>query len=127
MNSADPSPAPRLAALLMALLAGTVLAAPRTAPAHDFPTIDRVLYVNDCMHAHPGPFYEMANKCACALDRLADEVSYDDYVTMSTAVNANSIAGEAGNSIRDTPSLQKQIHRYRDLQAKVQKACFITH
>ena len=87
--------------------------------------IDRVLYVQECMRNHPGAHYEMVNKCSCALDRLASEVSFDDYMTMNTAFNANSIGGERGNTIRDAESLQVQIRRYRELQSRIQKSCFI--
>ena len=95
------------------------------AQANDFPTVDRVLYVQECMRNHPGAHYEMVNKCSCALDRLASEVSFDDYMTMNTAFNANSIGGERGNTIRDAESLQVQIRRYRELQSRIQKSCFI--
>lgn len=92
----------------------------------EYPTVDRVLYVQECMRDHPGGFYEMVNKCACAFERTAAELSFDDYVTMSTAANANSIGGERGGYIRDTEALQKQIRSYRALQGKVKKACFVT-
>lgn len=95
------------------------------AMANDFPTVDRVLYVQECMRAHPGPHYEMVNKCACALDALAKEVKFDDYLTMNTASNANSIGGERGAYIRDTESLQVQIKRFRELQTRVKSGCFI--
>lgn len=95
------------------------------AGANDFPTVDRVLYVQECMKTHPGPYYEMVNKCSCALDKLADEVKFDDYVTMITVVNAISIGGERGGELRDNETLKPQIARYRELQAKVQKGCFI--
>ncbi len=107
-----------------ALGAGLLLAA-GSASANDFPTIDRVLYVQECVRNHPGPYYEMINKCSCALDALARQVSFDDYMTMSTATNANSIGGERGGYIRDVDSLQKEIRRFRDLQTKVQVGCFI--
>jgi len=107
----------------VAALSGTARAADRV---NDFPTVDRVLYVQECMRAHPGPHYEMVNKCACALDALAREVSFDDYVTMSTATNANSIGGERGNTIRDTEQLQAQIKRYRELQVRAKGGCFIS-
>lgn len=93
--------------------------------ANDFPTVDRVLYVQECMRAHPGPHYEMVNKCSCALDALAKEVKFDDYLTMNTASNANSIGGERGAYIRDTEALQVQIKRYRELQSRVKSGCFI--
>jgi hypothetical protein len=93
--------------------------------ANDFPTVDRVLYVQECIRAHPGSQFEMTNKCSCALDALAAEVKYDDYVTMSTVSKAMSIGGERGSSIRDVPSLEPQVKRYREVQAKAEKGCFI--
>ena len=102
-----------------------LLMASAAACANDFPTVDRVLYVQECMRAHPGPQFEMTNKCSCALDALAGDVKYDDYVTMSTISKAMSIAGEIGNAIRDAPSLEPQAKRYRKLQTKAEKGCFI--
>ncbi len=93
--------------------------------ANDFPTVDRVLYVQECMRAHPGPNYEMVNKCSCALDAVAVAVKFDDYVTMATASNANSIGGERGGYIRDSESLQVQIKRYRELQTRAKSGCYI--
>jgi hypothetical protein len=57
---------------------------------------------------------------------MASEVRYDDYVGMATVVNAMSIGGERGGTLRDNESVKPEIKRYRDLQAKVQKACFIS-
>ena len=94
--------------------------------ANDFPTADRVLYVQDCMKANPGPSFEMVSKCSCALDALAREVKYEEYVTMSTVVNAVTIGGERGSEMRDNESLKPVIKRYRELQAQAQKGCFIT-
>ena len=95
------------------------------AQANDFPTADRVLYVQECMRAHPGPQFEMINKCSCALDALSTSVKYKDYVTMSTISKAISIGGERGSAIRDVPSLEPQLKRYKELQAKAEKGCFI--
>jgi hypothetical protein len=77
------------------------------------------------MRAHPGGHYEMLNKCSCMLDAIASVLSYDDYVEMSTALNANTIGGEGGSAIRDAPLLQDQIKQFRAVQAKAQKSCFI--
>ncbi len=111
----------------LAALGGlATLATAAPALANDFPTADRVLYVQECMKTNPGPFYEMVNKCSCALDALAAEVSYDDYVNMTTVVNAITIGGERGGELRDNETVKPQIKRYRDLQAKVKQGCFIT-
>lgn len=96
-----------------------------SAHANDFPTVDRVLYVQECIRQHPGPQFEMTNKCSCALDALANKVSYDDYVTISTISKAMSIGGERGSTIRDAPSLEPQAKRYRELQLKAKEGCFI--
>lgn len=103
----------------------TLLMASAASHANDFPTVDRVLYVQECMRAHPGPTFEMTNKCSCALDALARDLSYDDYVTLSTIGKAMSIGGERGSSVRDVPSYEPQLKRYRELQAKSEKGCFL--
>lgn len=111
--------------LAAAAAAACVLAAP-PARANDFPTADRVIYVQDCIKAHSQrPPFEMLNKCSCALDTMAREVRYDEYVEMTTVVNAVTIGGERGGNLRDNESIKPQIKRYRDLQARVQKACLI--
>ena len=108
---------------LLALCA--LLLASAAAHANDFPTAERVLYVQECMRAHAGPQFEMIHKCSCVLDALAAELKYDDYVTLSTVSKAMSIGGERGGAIRDAPSLEPQAKRYREFQLKSEKACFI--
>lgn len=110
---------------LRPLLCATLVLLGGAASANDFPTVDRVNYVQECMRTHPGAHFEMVSKCSCALDALAKDVKYADYVDMSTASNANSIGGERGNTIRDTEMLQAKIKRYRDVQTRAKKGCFI--
>lgn len=108
--------------LPFALIAATFAA---SASANDFPTVDRVLYVQECMRSNPGPNFEMVNKCSCALDRIAEQVKFDDYVQMTTVVKAISIGGERGSELRDNETVKPQLGRWRELQAKAQAACFI--
>lgn len=109
---------------LLALLCLPLLAA---APvrANDFPTVDRVLYVQDCMRNNPGNYYEMVNKCSCALDAIAREVKHEDFVNMQTITNAMTIGGERGNDLRDNDTVKPQLRRWRELNGKAQKGCFI--
>lgn len=116
-------PIPRPLRAAGALAVGLLLAAP--ALAHDYPTADRVLYVQECVDEHPGPAFEMVHKCSCTIDRIARELPYDDFVSLSTASKATSIGGERGNVIRDTESVQKDIRRFRALQTEAKKGCFI--
>jgi hypothetical protein len=95
------------------------------ARAYDYPTADRVVFVQACMRDHPGPHYEMLNKCACTLDTIARDLPYDDFVDMSTATNANSIGGERGGAIRDVEPMQVLIRKFRQVQAAAKKSCMI--
>src|SRR5262245_42480981 len=125
----DPRPHERSRRLraVMAAAAAWLCAAllPQAARAHDYPTVDRVTYVQACMKDHPGSYYEMVNKCSCVIDRIAQDIPYDDYVTMSTATNANSIGGERGSYIRDVDALQQQIRKFRALQSQALKSCLV--
>jgi hypothetical protein len=111
-----------LALLLAAAPAGLARAQPQS---HDYPTSERVIYVEQCMRENPGPHYEMLSKCSCALDHIAQTTSYDDFVSMQTATNANTVAGERGNAIRDAEGLQKEVRAFRELQDAAKKSCFI--
>lgn len=115
-------PTLRAAAAALATLACATGAAAQT---NDYPTMDRVLYVQECMATHPGPQFEMVSKCSCALDAVAREVKFDDFVEMSTASKATTIGGERGSYIREAPGLQKDIKRFRELQSKAEKSCFL--
>lgn len=95
------------------------------AHANDFPTLDRVLYVHECMRDHPGTHYEMVSKCSCALDRLAGQISHSEYIAMKTAADARSIGGERGAYIRANKDEQKAGRRFVQLNNEAKKGCFI--
>ena len=107
------------------LLAALLIGSGAAYAANDFPTSARVIYVEDCIRANPGPYFEMVNKCSCAIDAMAEQVKYDEYTTMQTISNGMSIGGERGGAIRDVPSLQPDLKKYRELQVKVKNSCFI--
>ena len=112
--------------ILSATACALQVCAAAAATVNDYPTAERVIYVQDCVKNNPGPHFEMINKCSCALDALAREVKYDDYVTMTTIVNAMSIGGERGNNLRDNEPLKPQVKRFRELQAQAHKSCMIS-
>jgi hypothetical protein len=116
------SSVPALRKFCTALVAlGTSLAA----QAHDYPTLDRVRFVQECMRDHPGPHFEMTNKCVCTIDKIAQDMPHDVFVAGSTVANANSIGGERGNSIRDVAVLQDEVKLFRAAVSKAKGACFI--
>ena len=108
-----------LAGLLLLAVAGV-------AGAFDYPTVDRVEYVGDCIQRHPDvDRQEMVYKCSCAIDHIRKQLSYDAYVESSTAAKAFSVVGERGNVIRDSEGAMKLVKRYRKVEADAQEACFI--
>jgi len=92
----------------------------------DYPTLERVQYVQLCMREHPGPEFEIQSKCACALDRLAAELPYERYIQLSTEAKAISIGGERGGVMRDNDAVKQEVKQYRELQARAERACFLS-
>ncbi|MFM2066906.1 MAG: hypothetical protein RLZZ584_1815 [Pseudomonadota bacterium] len=108
-----------------ALLALGLFGASAAALAHDYPTVERVLYVQSCMRDHPGPAFEMVNKCSCAIDKLAEQIVFDDYVSLSTVANAITIGGERGAVLREAEPMQELARKFRKLNTDAKKSCFI--
>jgi len=107
------------AAIVLSTIAGN-------AAANDFPTIERVLFVEACARDHPDrPHQEMLYKCSCALDAIAAEYTYDQYVDLSTAFDAGQIAGERGAAVRESTTGQDLIKQFRAARAKAFNSCFI--
>jgi hypothetical protein len=98
--------------------------APCAVQAHDFPTSSRVEYVLECMQKHESK-YEYLYKCSCAIDHIAKQMTYDDYVTMSTAQRNQTLAGERGALFRDPPPVKEMASKYKVLQASADKACHV--
>jgi len=93
--------------------------------ANDFPTRARVEWVLTCMRDSKVPQQEAMYKCSCAIDAIADKVSYSTWVDLSTVANGMTIAGERGGVMRDLKDGRQQVASYRELQESAKKACFL--
>lgn len=102
----------------------TLLSLPACAWAHDFPTVQRVEYVLECMKTNGGK-QEYLYKCSCAIDRIAHQLSYDDYVEMSTALRNQTLSGPRGAEFRDPDSVKDMAQKYQAIQQAANKACFV--
>jgi hypothetical protein len=96
-----------------------------TAPAHDYPTVARVEYVNDCMGKN-GDKLAALYQCACAIDRIANALSYDDYVEASTYAKYATLPGQAGGIFRDSEHGRQLAKSFRDLEANALRGCGVT-
>jgi hypothetical protein len=109
----------RIPACALATLAGI-------AAANDFPTLERVLFVEACVRDHPDrPRQEMLYKCSCAVDAIAKEVEYEEFVEMATANDAGQIAGERGLAVRESNEGRMLASRFKELRSKAFQSCFI--
>lgn len=96
------------------------------AHANDYPTLDRVLFVEECMREQPDRSrQEMIYKCSCAFDEIAAKIPYASFIHLETASNALSIAGERGSSVR-TEEIQEQARNFRRVLAAAKNTCLIT-
>ena len=93
--------------------------------ANDFPTRARVEFVLTCMGESKAPPQESMYKCSCAVDAIADKVTYGTWVDLSTVANGITIAGERGGVMRDLQDGRKLVASFRELQDSAKRACFI--
>jgi hypothetical protein len=116
-----------LATALMGGLALQSVAMAQAIEDKEFKTLARVEFVLDCaqQYANKMPRQEQIYKCSCAMDRIAEEVGYEEYVELSTYANSISIAGERGAVIRDSQAARPKANRFRELMAKARKGCFL--
>ena len=98
------------------LLAGPAAAA--DSPVHDYPTVARVEFVQECISRHGGKL-ENLYQCSCAIDRIANALSYDDFVEASTYAQYSGLPGEGGGIYRDSD----QAKRYRETEAEAYRSC----
>jgi len=96
---------------------------PVSASAHDYPTAERVEFVFECMREYPGPEFEMLHKCSCAIDRIAETLSYDAFVEGSTLSKAVTIAGERGGVLRENDDAQAGARTFRALYKEARRQC----
>ncbi|MEA3108287.1 MAG: hypothetical protein QOI88_2892 [Gammaproteobacteria bacterium] len=90
--------------------------------AHDYPTVARVEYVNDCIGKNGGKLAALY-QCSCAIDRIANALSYDDFVESSTYAKYATLPGEGGGIFRDSDHARQLAKSFRDLEAKALRGC----
>lgn len=106
------------------LLPILLLGLPLPAAANDYPTIDRVEYVVDCLQAYGGQ-HEYLYKCSCAIDYIAGKLPHEEYIQISTGARGLSMAGERGAEFRDPGFVRKGANKFKALQTEANDYCLI--
>jgi hypothetical protein len=115
-----------LAGALVALSASLAAAQDEPKGGGEYPTIERVQFVEFCVREHPDRSrQEMLYKCSCAMDKVIAQMPYDEYVEASTAYFAGQIAGDRGVGVRESTVGHTLTDRYRAAHRKAMKDCLI--
>jgi hypothetical protein len=107
-------------AAVLALIVTTPLRA--DAPAHNYPTIARIEYVQECVNragGRQGTMYQ----CACAIDRIAEKLTYEEFVETSTYAKYSTLPGEGGGIFRDTDEARQKARLFRTIESDAYQAC----
>ena len=111
------------------VLALAVVVAPglERALANDFPTQARVEFVLACMNLEGGQSYDTLYPCVCMIDRIASQISYEDYTTAETLNFLYSTPGERGGIFRDAaPEARSRIEQFQTLHKDAETSCFVS-
>lgn len=89
---------------------------------NDYPTYARVQYVQDCA-ARAGGSQADVYKCSCIIDKIAEHLTYDDFVEESTFAHYSTLPGEGGGIFRDPKEAKDDTKHYKSLEADAYRAC----
>jgi len=115
--------------LVMALGVAMACACPAQAqqerhPKYDYPTAARADYVIGCLMDHEFK-HEALEPCACKIDVIADQLTYDQYDQANTVIGVqrNGGMGRANDLFRDTPMAHQVSERFHKAQVQADKVC----
>ena len=108
--------------LCVALSAGLIPPVYGASPAHDYPTQARVEYVNDCLTKNGGKLSQVY-QCSCVIDYIANTLTYDDFVEVSTFARYATLPGRAAGSFAIRSEAKAKAKQFRELEKNAYRAC----
>ena len=88
----------------------------------NFPTIDRVLYVNECIREHGGGL-DSLYKCSCVMDYFIENLTYEEFDNMDASSHGINTTGERSAIWRDPKGVRDGINRLMDVKSLAKKKC----
>lgn len=96
------------------------------ASSNDFPTQARVEYVLQCMARQGGQSYDNLYACICGVDKIAEQISYQEYTSAQMLTYLWSTPGERGGVFRDAATdARKRIKNLAKIQQDAEASCFL--
>jgi hypothetical protein len=96
---------------------------PAAAGANDFPTAARAEFVFACMAAN-GQTQEILQKCACAIDLIAESMPYEKYEAAETVMRMHQAPGDRVALFRNSPWATEMVDQLNRAQAEATLRCF---
>jgi hypothetical protein len=96
-----------------------------SAVANDFPTFERVDFVLACMKENGGQNVDNMYSCSCAVDKLAQHFSFEDYNEAAIYERYKAMPGEKGGLFRDSDRGRELVERLETARAEAAKTCFV--
>lgn len=93
------------------------------AKANDFPTQARAEYVFACMSTN-GQTPEILAKCSCAIDAIAENMTYDQYVEAETVLSIRLAPGDRTAMFKESAWAADIISRFNEIQVDADIICF---
>lgn len=120
-----------LAAFLLSFLAGCASTQegaslePGVGRINDFPTRERVDYVLECVAKHGGLNYINQYACGCKIDKIAEQLTFEEYEAARTFTQMIKTPGEAGSAFRDPQQSKDLRTKLKEADSAAEKACFV--
>ncbi len=92
---------------------------------NDFPTVDRVNYVLDCMDRHGEQSIENLLGCSCTIDAIAGKMKYEKYSDAKTYEEYKDTPGDKGDTFRTNEKVKAVYNKLKELEAEAESHCFV--
>ena len=90
--------------------------------SNEYPTQARVEYVLRCMDYHGGQVYENMYACVCSIDRIASELTYNEFLRGEVLAQLRSTPGERGGLFREGG--RELVTKYLEVTEAAEESCF---
>lgn len=90
---------------------------------NDYPTEARAEYVFLCMGVN-GQTQDALRRCSCAIDRIAEVLTYEDYISAETVLRMQQTSGERSAMFKSSPLMGAMVAELRRAEAEAEILCF---
>ena len=91
--------------------------------AADFPTIEVVGYVLNCMSEHGGQSTENLYSCSCRIDYLSERMDFATFDDASTYRRYRRMPGEKGGIFRENKDADRLIGELEEHESGAERTC----